>query len=23
MKNWPKGGVAVLTWPTFAISGPP
>jgi len=23
MKNWSKGGVAVVTWPTFQILGPP
>jgi len=22
MKNWPKGGVAVVTWPTFHILRP-
>jgi len=22
MKNWPKGGVALVTWPTFQILGP-
>jgi len=23
MKNWSKGGVALVTWPTFQILGPP
>jgi len=23
MKNWPKGGVAMVTWPTFHILWPP